>query len=150
MKYLLLLVFVLKFSLLSAQISFKTGSVQLDADLNTINRDARTDINLFMRDLSLSYNVSEGKLNYMYANLKMIPGDMYLSLEFSREARVSLDRVINVYKTHKSKGWGFIAKELGIKPGSPAFHRLKNNASNKKTNSKGQGKKLKKGKNWRA
>jgi hypothetical protein len=30
-----------------------------------------------------------------------------------------------VYKQSKGKGWGVIAKELGIKPGSPEFHALK-------------------------
>ena len=34
--------------------------------------------------------------------------------------------VKNTYQAHKGKGWGVIAKELGIKPGSREFHALKN------------------------
>jgi hypothetical protein len=32
---------------------------------------------------------------------------------------------VPTYQASKGKGWGVIAKELGIKPGSPAFHALK-------------------------
>jgi hypothetical protein len=36
------------------------------------------------------------------------------------------ETVVQTYQTHKGKGWGVIAKELGIKPGSREFHALKN------------------------
>jgi hypothetical protein len=35
------------------------------------------------------------------------------------------DTVLHTYQTSRDKGWGAIAKELGIKPGSPEFHALK-------------------------
>ena len=34
--------------------------------------------------------------------------------------------VVDAYDKNKSKGWGALAKELGIKPGSKEFHALKN------------------------
>ncbi len=132
MKNLFLFLFTLNFYLVSAQISFNTGNVHLDADLNIINTQARTDLSSFRTDMILSYNVSEKKLDYMGMNLGMVPGEMYLSLEISRIARVPLDDVLVVYRKHKSKGWGVIAKQLGIKPGSAEFHQLKNRASSKK------------------
>ncbi|WP_100613413.1 hypothetical protein [Confluentibacter citreus] len=132
MKYLFLVVFTFNFYLVSAQISFNSGNVQLDSDLNIINTQARSDLSSFRKDLILSYNVSEKKLDYMGVNLGMVPGDMYLSLEISRIARVPLDDVLIVYRKHKAKGWGVIAKQLGIKPGSAEFHQLKNRASSKK------------------
>ena len=36
------------------------------------------------------------------------------------------ETVLQTYQAHKGKGWGVIAKELGIKPGSREFHALKN------------------------
>jgi hypothetical protein len=33
--------------------------------------------------------------------------------------------VINEYRSGKGKGWGALAKSLGIKPGSKEFHALK-------------------------
>lgn len=138
MKYLFLFVFTFNFYLVSAQISFHTGNVQLDADLNIINKHARTNLSSFRTDMKLSYNLSDNKFDYMNVNLGMVPGDMYLSLEISRIKRVSLDDVLIVYREHKSKGWGVIAKQLGIKPGSSEFHQLKNNASSKKAKSQGK------------
>lgn len=40
-----------------------------------------------------------------------------------------VDRVVVVYQKHKNKGWGYIAKQLGIKPGSAKFKALKNKAN---------------------
>ncbi|MFI0430272.1 hypothetical protein [Mariniflexile sp. HMF6888] len=142
MKYLFLFIFTFNFYLVSAQISFNTGNVQLDADLNIINTHARTDLSAFRTDMRLSYNVSEKKLDYMSTNLHMAFGEIYLSLEISRIAKVPLDEVLIVYKKHKSKGWGVIAKQLGIKPGSAEFHQLKNSTSTRK-GKKSQGKKNK-------
>ncbi|OYX24567.1 MAG: hypothetical protein B7Z06_08840 [Flavobacteriales bacterium 32-35-8] len=142
MKHLFLFVFIFNFYLVSAQISFNSGNVQLDADLNIINTQARKDLSSFRTDMTLSYNVSDKKLDYMGVNLGMVPGEIYLALEISRITRVSLDNVLIVYRKHKSKGWGVIAKQLGIKPGSSEFHQLKNRASSKK--GKGHGKKHKK------
>jgi hypothetical protein len=36
------------------------------------------------------------------------------------------EKVVTVYQAGKGKGWGAIAKDLGIKPGSAEFHALKN------------------------
>lgn len=35
------------------------------------------------------------------------------------------DQVVQVYKANQGKGWGVIAKRMGIKPGSAEFHALK-------------------------
>jgi hypothetical protein len=138
MRYLFLFVFTFNFYLVSAQISFNTGNVQFDSDLNIINTHARTDLSAFRRDMRLSYNISEKKFDYMNTNLRMFPGEIYLTLEISRIAKVTLDEVLTVYKRHKSKGWGVIAKQLGIKPGSAEFHQLKNSTSTRNGKSKGK------------
>jgi len=36
-----------------------------------------------------------------------------------------IDYVTEQYKESKGRGWGALAKSLGIKPGSPEFHALK-------------------------
>jgi hypothetical protein len=53
--------------------------------------------------------------------------------------------VLREYKSSKGKGWGVIAKSLGIKPGSKEFHELKRsqdlyNGQNSKGKGKGKGK----------
>lgn len=132
----------------SAQIAFNTGNAQLDSDLNIINSKARADFGAFRADMKLSYNVTEKKIEYMSVDLGMAPGEIYLALEISKIAKISEDRVISIYHTDKSRGWGYIAKQAGIKPGSDEFHQLKNGARSKKEKVAGkkqpQGKKNKK------
>ncbi|WP_370480316.1 hypothetical protein [Tamlana flava] len=138
MKYLSLFIFTFSFYIASAQISFNSGSAQLDSDLKAINTQASLNLSLFNKEMHVSYHVSEKKLNYMSVSLGMIPGEIYFSLEISKIAKVSLDRVLTIYKNHKSRGWGVIAKELGIKPGSVEFHQLKKSASSRKDKSQGK------------
>ena len=127
-----LIIAVIAFSA-TAQVTFNTGNTQLDADLNVINKNGTADYSAFKTDLSVSFGVSEKKLDYMKVELKMAPGEIYFALEIAKVAKTSIDEVLNIYKTDKSKGWGNIAKAAGIKPGSPEFHVLKNNASSKKS-----------------
>lgn len=128
----------------SAQLSFNTGSAQLDADLNIINARASTDFGPFKADVSVLYNISEKKIDDMHEIVHMAPGEIYFALEISKLSRTSIDHVITVYKENKGKGWGYIAQEAGIKPGSSEFHQLKNHASSKSY--KGQHKEKGKGK----
>ena len=121
----------------TAQISFNTGSTQLDADLNEINASAELDFGAFKTDLSLTYDVSENKIEEMKASVGMVAGEIYLALEISNLSGISIDEIIALYSENKGKGWGYIAKQAGIKPGSDEFHQLKNNASDKKNKSKG-------------
>lgn len=132
MKNLLFVILVFSFYSASAQISFNTGNAQLDSDLIEINAGASADFGSFKADMKLSYNVSEKSLDNMQVNLKMAPGEIYLALEISKIAKTPLENVLSIYKTEKSKGWGYIARQAGIKPGSPEFHQLRNNASSKK------------------
>ena len=124
----------------SAQMDFNTGNAQLDRDLNTINASASADFGSFKADLSVNYNVSEKKINYMRGSLNMAAGEIYISLEISKLSKTPIDDVLVIYTNSKGRGWDYIAKQAGIKPGSPEFHQLKNNASskrNKKSQNKG-------------
>ena len=130
---------IIMFSTVFAQITFKSGSAQLDNDLNTINTSAKLDFGKFKTNIRLSYNTSENKINYMSTTIKMQPADIYMAFEISRISKRPIDDVIVVYKNNKSKGWGYMAKQLGIKPGSAEFHALKGDASGKAKKNKGKG-----------
>jgi len=132
MKCILLLVPAFIAYTASAQISFNTGNPQFDSDLNVINAYAISDIGSFKAEMSLSYNLTERNFDYMHGSLHMEPGEIYLAVEISKIGKISLDNVISIYQTDKSKGWGYIAKQAGIKPGSAEFQQLKNNANSKK------------------
>jgi len=119
----------------------KSGDVELDASLDEINIKAKTDITLFKKDLSLEFNIGEPKIDKLIVDMKMSPADAYMTLQIADMTKKEPDAVAKSYTVNKDKGWGLIAKEMGIKPGSPEFHALKGKAKGKKDkgNSGGQG-----------
>ncbi len=133
-------VFLLFLAVISnAQILYNTGNAEFDIDLNKINVNAKLDFEAFKTDINLSYNISEKKIDYLSVSVKMEPAEIYLALELSKISGKPVDDVIEIYKVHKNKGWGYIAKQLGIKPGSPEFHKLKENIKNKGSKGKNKG-----------
>lgn len=127
-----------------AQPIFRTGDTELDLELSRMNSDAKGNFGAFKADLSLSYHVAEKEIDRLHLSVKMEPAEIFLALELAKISRRSIEDVVEVYSTHKEKGWGFIAKQLGIKPGSPEFHTLKGSTKSKGKN-KGAQKKEKKG-----
>lgn len=126
-----------------AQAQYNTGDAQLNASLSKIDANAELDFGAFKARVGAEYNVSTGKIDSWSVNLGMKAGDIYLALEIAKLTKKPVDDVVNVYQKNKGKGWGVIAKELGIKPGSPEFHALKNNLGGKgsgKEKEKGHGK----------
>lgn len=132
MKYTVLLSFVFSISLSFCQVTFNTGNGELDANLTVINNRGEGDFKSFKRELSIDFNVPEPKLEDMRVSVGLSPGEIYLALEIARNSPSSVDEVLRIYQANKSKGWGYIAKEAGIKPGSAAFHQLKNNSKGRK------------------
>ncbi|HYG52991.1 MAG TPA: hypothetical protein VD905_18960 [Flavobacteriales bacterium] len=113
----------------SAQFQAKSGDTELDASLSNINAQAKLDLTLFKKDMSVSFGITSGKLDKLL--LTMQPADVYMSLEIGKIVSKPVDIVVASYEKNKSKGWGVIAKEMGIKPGSKEFHALKGKAKDK-------------------
>jgi hypothetical protein len=132
MKKVIILFLTVFLSVISnAQVSFNTGNAEFDSDLGKINADAKLDFGAFKTNLALSYDISDKKIDHLSISVKMEPAEIYLALELTKLSGKSIDQVVEIYEVNKDKGWGFIAKELGIKPGSPEFHKLKEDTKNK-------------------
>lgn len=101
----------------------------LDFSLTQLNAAARLDFGSFKANIGLSYNLSASKIEYMHVSLRMQPSDIFMAAELSVLCGMPIDRVVVVYQKNKHKGWGHIAKQLGIKPGSAKFHALKKKAN---------------------
>lgn len=71
--------------------------------------------------------------------MQLSPADVYMSLQVADLVKKYPEVVVESYKVNKTKGWGAIAKDMGIKPGFAEFHALKGKAKNKKDKS-GKGK----------
>ena len=139
MRKAVIILLTLLFTIISnAQVLFNTGSAEMDADLGKINADANLDFGAFKTNLTLSYDISDKKIDYLSISVKMVPAEIYLALELSKLSGRSIDQVVEIYEVNRDKGWGFIAKELGIKPGSSEFHSLKEKTKNKGAKGKGK------------
>jgi hypothetical protein len=121
-----------------------TGDVEMDAVLTDVHDRALKDIAAFKSDVSISFNIPIPKIE---ASLKILPpGDVFMAAQLSLSVNKPFDDVVATYQKNKSKGWGALAKEMGIKPGSPEFHAMKKSMKSKgaskakpKDNSAGSG-----------
>lgn len=139
MKYILLAFLMLCFFTVEAQ--HYSDDPELNQSLVRLDANASLDFGAFRSDISVGYNISEKKIDHLHAEVGMSAGDIYMTLELAKICHISVDKVVEVYTVHEGKGWGVIAKELGIKPGSPEFHALKDNAQGKgKKSGKAKGK----------
>ncbi len=68
------------------------------------------------------------------------PADAYIVLRLGEMSRQPTQYVLEQYKVSKGKGWGVLAKNLGIKPGSKEFHELKRSQDLYDDVGKGKGK----------
>ncbi|MCX5871605.1 MAG: hypothetical protein NTY00_13475 [Deltaproteobacteria bacterium] len=96
----------------------------LDAFLSNVNVQARTDMNGFSAKVSAQFGVPEPQVRVVLRQVNE-PADAFMVFQLGQMTNQQPDRVMQVYQSQKGRGWGVIAKELGIKPGSAEFHALK-------------------------
>lgn len=119
-------------SLSSAFSQSKKGDKDLDAAISKINAHANADIKIFKREVGIDFGIEEGKLDHIMVKYKMQPADVVFGLEVSKRCHKDVEEVAECYTKNKNKGWGQIAKEMGIKPGSQEFHEMKSCMKNSK------------------
>jgi hypothetical protein len=131
-------------SLIFLQFSFafaltpSTGDKVLDSRLDAVNAYAEKDKDSFVTNLSTTYGVDKEKVEGML-NKGMTPADVYMTLRVAQVTGQPYGQVEKGYLYNKAKGWGVIAKSLGIKPGSEDFQSLKSGASDITGKGKAQG-----------
>ena len=141
MKTKIFILFLLSGLFASAQsISFaaKSGDAELDATLTDMNASAKLDLGAFKAKLNLDFGLPIPKIDLMLST--MTPADVFMNAQVAVVIGKPVDDVIVMYEKNKGKGWGVIAKEMGIKPGSKEFHQLKNSTKAKNKEMKGNSK----------
>ncbi|HEY6007218.1 MAG TPA: hypothetical protein VIU40_02775 [Geobacteraceae bacterium] len=101
-----------------------TAHASLDSFLNSVNVQARADLNGFSVKLGAQFGLPVPQVQAIIRAVET-PADAFMCLQLGQMARKQPETVVQTYKASKGKGWGVIAKELGIKPGSAEFHALK-------------------------
>lgn len=93
--------------------------------IKDFNIQAEADPSGFRVRLATRFKVGDATIDAVLSNVEN-PADAYIALRLGEMSRQPTDRVMEAYKSGKGGGWGVIAKNLGIKPGSKEFHALKN------------------------
>ena len=139
--FFLLLIISLSFFISSAVLA----SSDLDSFIRNLNVEAQADLGAFKVRVSAQFGVPVPRVEAVIASVAT-PGDAYMCFRVGQVASKPVEVVTKEYQAHKKKGWGVIAKNLGIKPGSKEFHALKKGYFNNENISTGKGKGNEKGK----
>ena len=105
-----------------------SSSVVVAGDFDWIrdfNIRAEADPSGFRTRLAARFMIGDTLINAVLSNVDE-PADAYMVLRLGEMSAKPTDYVIEKYRSGKGKGWGALAKGLGIKPGSREFHALKN------------------------
>ena len=100
------------------------ASSDLDGFISNLNIQAQADLGAFKVRLSTQFGVPVPRVEAVMASVRP-PGDAYMCFRVGQVASQPVEVVTKEYQANKGKGWGKIAKNLGIKPGSKEFHALK-------------------------
>lgn len=104
-------------------LSFSMGDPSVDAGLNELNVSAKLDLGAFYAEVTLQWGVPATQLKAQAAVLQ--PAELYVAAALAKLSGKSFDTVVALYRQDKAKGWGALARSLGIKPGSKEFKTLK-------------------------
>lgn len=103
----------------------RTGDTFVDTQLGDINVFARGNRDGFIDDVVVSFGAPRYLVQDYYVNRRWAPGDIYYACALARQLGRPCAEILDIYERDHGQGWGAIAKRMGIKPGSPAFHALK-------------------------
>ncbi len=112
--------------------------------VSDFNIQAQSDPSGFRARLATRFRIGDAEISAVIGNVAS-PADAYIVFRLGEMSGRPYDRVLREYKSSQGKGWGVIAKSLGIKPGSKEFHALKRsqdlyNGQGGKGKGKGKGK----------
>lgn len=110
--------------------------------MNQFNITAQADPSGFKAQLAARFHIGDATINAVIGNVPQ-PADAYMIMRLGEMSNLPPEKVLDKFKSNRGKGWGVLAKSLGIKPGSKEFHALKKGQDlydNEKGNTKGKGK----------
>ncbi len=111
--------------------------------LEQLSIEARADGSGFRTRLAARFNVGDAKVKAVISDAGN-GADAYMVMRLGEMSGHNVEYVAKHYKANKGKGWGALARSLGIKPGSRAFKALKHghdlNDANQGSRGKGKNK----------
>ena len=110
-----------------------TGDPTLDAVLDTINLLFNDEPDYYVEQIVYETQAPPVYVREYIVERRYAPADVYMIGEMSQLSGRSFNDVAKLFDANRStaagrgegRGWGAVARQLGIKPGSAQFHALK-------------------------
>jgi hypothetical protein len=115
-------------AILTSMLFATTATVSFAAEygwMDAFNATAQADPTGYKQKLADRFNIGQATITDVLHVAKN-PADAYMLFRMGEMSSTSTEQVIKKYNAEKGKGWGALAKSMGIKPGSAEFHALKN------------------------
>jgi hypothetical protein len=103
----------------------RSGDVWVDTQLSDMNRYGTRYRDPFVDEMVRYHGAPRDLVTELLGPRRWAPGDVYMACTIASIIGRPCRHVVDVYERDHGQGWGNIAKRMGIKPGSPEFHRLK-------------------------
>lgn len=134
-------------SILLGFIVFISLNIEVNAGdfgwLEQLSIEAKSDGSGFRTRLATRFKIGEAKVKAVISDTGN-GADAYMVMRLGEMSGHNVEFVTERYKENKRKGWGVLARSLGIKPGSRAFKALKRghdlNDANQGSRGKGKNK----------
>ena len=110
--------------LLASAASISSSSASDFDWMDSLNVVAKADSSSFRVRLATRFHIGDTQIQTVIGNVGS-PSDAYMIFRLGELSHRPINEVLDVYRSHSKKGWGAMAKNLGIKPGSREFHALK-------------------------
>lgn len=103
----------------------RSGDVWVDSQLQDVNRYGSRYQEPFVNEMVRYYDAPRDLVSDLLVNRNWAPGDVYYACALAQVIGRPCRQVVDEWDRDHGQGWGEVAKRMGIKPGSPEFHRLK-------------------------
>lgn len=103
----------------------RSGDAWVDTWLGDMNRYGARYPEPFVDEMVRYHNAPRALVLELLQTRQWTPGDVYYACALAAVLGRPCRHVVDLYEADRSQGWGALAQRLGVKPGSPEFHRLK-------------------------
>ena len=103
----------------------RSGDIWIDTQLSDVNRYGSRYRQPFVDEMVRYYGAPRDLVSSLLVERNWAPGDIYYACAIAQILGRPCRYVVDVWERDHGQGWGNVAKQLGIKPGSAEFHRLK-------------------------
>ncbi len=103
----------------------RSGDVWVDTWLGDMNRYGGRYRDPFVDEMVRYHGAPRDLVTELLVNRHWAPGDVYFACSLASILGRPCRYVVDIWERDHAQGWGAVAKNLGIKPGSPEFHRMK-------------------------